>query len=1068
MSRLLLDTNLWSFLPATWPRGRVFRLLLALVVVTLLIAAPPSCQAQRTNTAPAPVGDAAITAVGTAVVADATASDTDAEGDAVSVTAVPTPTNGTAVTTTDSTTTATATPSDSDDTDTATASITVGPPTGLTATSEPGQATLNWDDPSNSAITGREYLYARIDNPMAPDWAAYQGFGGSVAVEGDTMVVSAVEYDDYDPGSGSVYVFTRQSGAWSQVAKLTASDGAARDLFGFSTAVDGDTVVVSAPGDDDKGPGSGSVYVFTRQSGAWSQVAKLTASDGAARDLFGFSTAVDGDTVVVSAPGDDDKGPISGSAYVFVRQSGTWSQVAKLTASDAMAGDGFGEAVAVDGDTVVVGAPGDYDKGSAYVFVKPEAGWTTATETAKLTASDGAAVEVFGFSAAVDGDTVVVGATFDDASGAAYVYAKPAVGWDTATETAMLTPSDGVAYDFSVLSVAIDADTVVVSALWHDETQTDTGAVYVFFKPEAGWTTATETVKVTSPHGEDGDQLGVSVDVDGDTVVAGAIWDFDSSPDWRTVYVYTFSEWTAIADSAAGGTNADSYTATGLAEGVTYNFWIRAADPYGVSDASRPATVSIAIRPPPVPTATAGPGEVTLNWDDQFDSDITGHEYLQAQFSKLTASDEAADDLFGQSVAVDGDTMVVGASGDDHNGSAYVFTRQSGTWSQVAKLTASDEAADDGFGYRVAIGGDTVVVGAPWDDDNGSGSGSAYVFTRHSGSWSQVAKLTASDAVADAVFGSSVAVDGDTVVVSARGDDDNGEDSGSVYVFTRQSGSWSQKDKLIATDAAAGTVFGISVAVDGDTVVVGVDEANEYDSSTGSAYVFTRLSGTWSQVAKLTASSEAIVDSFGYSVAVDGDTVVVGSPMEFYFDSLSGSAYVFVKPEEGWATAAPTAKLTDSDPAADLGFGWEVAIDGDTVVVGTYWDDDNGTGSDSAYVFVKPATGWTTATETAKLTAPDGAAGDYFGLLVAVDADTVVVGAPWDDDNGSGSGSAYVYRAISQWTAIPDSAAGEANATSYTVTGLADGVEYSFWIREISTDGTSDASQAVTVKLPVR
>ena len=1013
MSRLLLDTGLWSFLPATWPRGRVFRLLLALVVVMLLIAAPPSCQAQGTNTAPAPVGDAAITAVGTAVVADATASDTDAEGDAVSVTAVPTPTNGTAVTTTDSTTTATATPSDSDDTDTATASITVGPPTGLTATSEPGQATLNWDDPSNSAITGREYLYARIDNPMAPDWAAYQGFGGSVAVEGDTMVVSAVEYDDYDPGSGSVYVFTRQSGAWSQVAKLTASDGAAGDLFGFSTAVDGDTVVVSAPGDD-------------------------------------------------------DKGPISGSAYVFVRQSGTWSQVAKLTASDAMAGDGFGEAVAVDGDTVVVGAPGDYDKGSAYVFVKPEAGWTTATETAKLTASDGAAVEVFGFSAAVDGDTVVVGATFDDASGAAYVYAKPAVGWDTATETAMLTPSDGVAYDFSVISVAIDADTVVVSALWHDETQTDTGAVYVFFKPEAGWTTATETVKVTSPHGEDGDQLGVSVDVDGDTVVAGAIWDFDSSPDWRTVYVYTFSEWTAIADSAAGGTNADSYTATGLAEGVTYNFWIRAADPYGVSDASRPATVSIAIRPPPVPTATAGPGQVTLNWDDQFDSDITGHEYLQAQFSKLTASDEAADHLFGQSVAVDGDTMVVGASGDDHNGSAYVFTRQSGTWSQVAKLTASDEAADDGFGYRVAIGGDTVVVGAPWDDDNGSGSGSAYVFTRQSGSWSQVAKLTASDAVADAVFGSSVAVDGDTVVVSARGDDDNGEDSGSVYVFTRQSGSWSQKDKLIATDAAAGTVFGISVAVDGDTVVVGVDEANEYDSLTGSAYVFTRQSGTWSQVAKLTASSEAIVDSFGYSVAVDGDTVVVGSPMEFYFDSLSGSAYVFVKPEEGWATATPTAKLTESDPAAGLGFGWEVAIDGDTVVVGTYRDDDNGTGSDSAYVFVKPATGWTTATETAKLTAPDGAAGDYFGLLVAVDADTVVVGAPWDDDNGSGSGLAYVYRAISQWTAIPDSAAGEANATSYTVTGLADGVEYSFWIREISTDGTSDASQAVTVKLPVR
>ena len=169
------------------------------------------------------------------------------------------------------------------------------------------------------------------------------------------------------------------------------------------------------------------------------------------------------------------------------------------------------------------------------------------------------------------------------------------------------------------------------------------------------------------------------------------------------------------------------------------------------------------------------------------------------------------------------------------------------------------------------------MIGARQDDDNGSQSGSAYVFTKVSGVWSQKAKLIASDGAADDQFGISVAVNGDTVVVGARQDDDNGNQSGSAYVFTKPSSGWSNSNetaKLTASDGAANDEFGISVAVEGDTAVIG---ARQDDTSNGSAYVFTTVSGVWSQKAKLTASDGAADDEFGISVAVDGDTVVVGA-----------------------------------------------------------------------------------------------------------------------------------------------------------------------------------------------
>ena len=193
-------------------------------------------------------------------------------------------------------------------------------------------------------------------------------FGGSVAISGDTVVVGAPRDDDAGFDSGSVYVFVRSGTTWTEEAKLTASDAAAEDEFGVSVALSGDTALVGASGDDDAGSGSGSAYVFVRNGTSWSQQVKLTASDAAAEDGFGASVALSGDTALVGASGDDGTGVSSGSAYVFVRNGTSWIQQAKLTASDAAAIDYFGYSVALSGETALVGAPFNDGVGSAYAY----------------------------------------------------------------------------------------------------------------------------------------------------------------------------------------------------------------------------------------------------------------------------------------------------------------------------------------------------------------------------------------------------------------------------------------------------------------------------------------------------------------------------------------------------------------------------------------------------------------------------------------------------------------------------------------------------------------------------
>ncbi len=316
-----------------------------------------------------------------------------------------------------------------------------------------------------------------------------------------------------------------------------------------------------------------------------------------------------------------------------------------------------------------------------------------------------------------------------------------------------------------------------------------------------------------------------------------------------------------------------------------------------------------------------------------------------SQEAKLLSSDGAAFDAFGLSVSLSGDIALIGAFGDHSaKGSAYVFTRAETTWSQQAKIIASDGAPLDSFGISVSIDGDTALIGAEGDDDTGDFSGSAYVFIRTGTTWTQQAKLIASDGAEHACFGRSVSLSGDTALIGAYGDDSH---KGSAYVFTRMGTNWTQQTKLLASDGSPEDRFSWSVSLSRDTAFIGAIYDNDNGAGSGSVYVFTRTGTTWTQQAKLLASDGAFGDEFGNSVSLDDDAALIGAHIDDDTGISSGSVYVFIRNGTAWAQQA---KLIASDGAEDDSFGISVSLDGTTALIGAE-GDDNHTGS--AYVFTR-------------------------------------------------------------------------------------------------------------------
>lgn len=911
--------------------------------------------------------------------------------------------------------------------------------------------------------------------------ADYFGRGGSV-VDGDIMVVAAHAHD-YDANNltaktdaGAVYIYYKDQGGtdnWGQVKKLVATGTNARvasDYYGFSVAISGDYVAVGAYGQEYDAAGAsskanaGAVYIYYKNQGGtdnWGLVKKIVATgtnNRVANDYFGYNISISGDYLAVGAYAQDydsaggSAKTDAGAAYIFYRNQGgtdNWGQVKKVTGKGTngrVASDNFGISVSISGDYLAVGARGqDYDSagasaktdaGAVYIFHRNSGGtdnWGFQKKRTGVGTNARLASDNFGYHVSLSGTTLAVGAynhDYDSAgaslkasAGAVFVYYKDQGGVSSWGQVKKITPSgtnNRVASDFLGFRVCLQSDYLVVGAYGQDydsagaNSRTSAGAAFVFSRNQGGadkW----GQVKKLSARGTNArvasDQFGVNVGVSGNNILVTAnLQDYDNV-----------------------GANSK---------------------------------------------ADAGAGYIY---------------YVGSNFSQVTKISEqdpyyaVASDNYGTSVSIDGDYAAVGSPLQDYDslgansvsaaGAVYVYYREEGgsdAWGLAKKIVphgTNSRVASDNFGRSVSLSGDWLIVGAPNQDYDSAGggtavaeAGAAYLFNRNAGgtdNWGLVKKLTGKGTngrLSNDVFGYSVSISGDYAIVGAYGQnyDSAGAnvitDAGAAYIFYRLAGgtnNWGLVKKISASGTnsrAATDNFGRSVSISGDYAIVG-SHLHHYDSAganaltdAGAAYIFYRNQGgtdNWGLQKKVTGkgtNGRVASDFFGYSVSISGDFALVGAYQQDYdsagANSLTnaGASYLFDRNSGGTDNWGIYKKITPSGTNARLAsdqFGFSVDITNNTLAVGANLQDYDSLGANTisnggaTYIFTKNQGGsnvWGLETKLTGSGTNGRVASDNHGYSVAVSGAAILVGVPFQDydDNGGSpitdGGATFLYQ----------------------------------------------------------
>jgi hypothetical protein len=718
--------------------------------------------------------------------------------------------------------------------------------------------------------------------------------GNAMAAAGTTLVIG----DQYWNANvsrttlGNAYVFTLTKGQWSQTAELTAGDGQAYDLFGSSVAISGTTLVVGAA----KHGKTGAVYVFTLSKGKWAQTQEILPADGQAGDRFGCAVSLSGNTLAVGAC---QKGSwAAGSVYTYTLNAGVWKPQAEWAHPNPTTGCSslFGASLSLAGTTLLIGAPGtNFSYGAAYLYTFSGGKWAL---TAPLTASDATSPALFGYAVVTTANAAIVGAP---GASRAYTYTLNSGKWTPQSE---LMPMQDPSLTGFGHALALSGSTLVVSALNSDEEGTT-----IFAQSKNGWTPQAELAPSDNDVAsrQSNDQFGSAVAFAGSTIVV-----------------------------------------------------------------SRPMAWPAAISP------TAPLGEI--------------YAYVSSG-AEVTAPNRLNGDSYGYATAVSGSTFVAGVPGyAESTGAVYTYTRTSNSAMKLlGKITAGDGQPGDGFGTALAFSGTTLVVGAPYANN---AMGAIYVYTLTSGVWTQTAELNASDGQPGDLFGNAVALSGNALVAGAPGR--NGG-MGGAYVYTLNGTVWGQLPVITAGDGQSGDGFGSAVGLDSGNLVIGSPNATTLvNAATGAAYVYALSGGAWSPVTKLAAVDGQSYDQFGFAVAIVGGLIAIGSPSG---NGGAGAVYTFAQSAGAWT---PQAELTAWDVAGSPGdqFGAALALSGSTLVVGDYGKD---TYTGQVYLFALGNSGWSLTTT---LTAPDGQPLDEFGTTVAISGSSIAIGAP---NAADGNGTLYAY-----------------------------------------------------------
>jgi hypothetical protein len=720
------------------------------------------------------------------------------------------------------------------------------------------------------------------------------------------MVVGRLGYSEYAPIA--VHIFRRDQQnpeLWELVIEITPDDSPGGEEV--ATGISGDTVIVAV----NQFGSSRRAYLFQRDHGgpdAWGQVATIEPGDGPFNSI-GTSVVVEGDLAVMGVPRADNS---DGAAYVFERDQGgpdNWGQAKKIPNPDPSGYDYFGISVALEDGTLVVGS----DDGLAHVFYRDGGGPDNWGHIAALITAE---------SVAVSGDIAVVGRLGADS---AYVYQRHHGGSDAWGLVTEISPDDAEVASAFGTAVSVDGSTIAVGAYRHDGNGLDAGAVYVFERDFGGTDAWGQVARVGASEPMEHEQLGYSTVIEGDSLVVGAPGHYDGLYGAGLGAVHVFAR-----DN--GGANA-----WGEIMQLPRPPYLNADfNHFGVSVDIEDETAVIG--------ATGGPG-----WAHIYQR-APGKSGPWHRLTRITADNDDIPwrDEFGFASAISGDTLVVGAYGDNKydppntywdTGSAYIFQRDQGgpdNWGVVTRIYRHTFRF---FGYSVAIDGDTVIVGG--EGDPYYGFPPAHIFQRdHTGpnAWGHVAELIPSDAEKSYHPFRRVAISGDIAVLSWF-------NNGAVYMFERDHGgmnNWGETAKL-ETECYVG-----GVAIDDDTLVIGALDGSDSGPIRGAAFVFQRDHGgpnAWGQVATIIPHDSADHDGFGHSVSIDGDTIIVGK----YSSGQNGAVYSFHRDHGGPDNWGETGKFSGFDSYSL--FGTSVSVSEGMAIVGAYQDGEAGIEAGAAYIF---------------------------------------------------------------------------------------------------------------------
>ena len=714
---------------------------------------------------------------------------------------------------------------------------------------------------------GAAYIYLREGEEWtqqslltALDGNAGDRFGSAVAISETHAIVGAWNSNGEQ---GAAYIFVKNGSAWIQQAKLVASDGGAGDQFGRTVSIDGEFAVVGAwQNNNERGASAGAVYVYRFNGAAWIQSAKLLAPDGQLGDRFGSAVAVQGDRIVAGAANGGFFG--EGRAYVFSLEDPIWVTESVLIPEGAGLSDGFGSTVTIEENLVVVGSPlydrsTAIDEGLAYVFERDNSGlWILRT---KLDSGDGASGFKFGTSVDIQGNEVIVGAPgADNQRGSVYVFLRSGNEWNLQSKVSPDFGQDGESFGTALAYAGVDliigapdntningSDAGIVYLYsrvvndWNFEStvlasnkiiqplfgtavalsdsiavvgaegkEGDAGAAFVYELTTQGWV---QVAELEASDGEEGDLFGRAVAIFEDVVVVGApANDNERGIDAGAVYIYVKGSmgWSEQARLVADdGMDGDQFGHAVAVHGNTIAIGAHLAD--------TPASQEV--------------GKVYV---------YSSNGPLWSQQAIISLPDGASGSLFGSSIALENTSLVVGAPENDANtGRVYVFEQLGDLWVREAVLASSDGAIGDRFGADVAIDDNYILVGAPFHN---SEQGAGYVFRRTSGQWgnTEEGKIESAVGISGDELGSSVALSGTFALLGAP---QTASALGASYLFERDGAVWLQQTRFVAPDQEGADQVGQDVALHEDQALIGASFDSNGNGFEAGAVYFLSISG---------------------------------------------------------------------------------------------------------------------------------------------------------------------------------------------------------------------------------